>query len=103
MNYKDYKEYAVTFNDTMSEGVTFESIDSVTVDGVKIDSSNYKCTATAGQKGGEWKLTIDDLKAITGVELTDGADVVVIYNAHLNEKAEVIKYQEILSIRMVCL
>lgn len=91
VNYKDYKEYAVTFNDTMSEGVTFESIDSVTVDGVKIDSSNYKCTATAGQKGGEWKLTIDDLKAITGVELTDGADVVVIYNAHLNEKAKVNK------------
>ena len=90
-NYKDYKEYAVTFNDTMSNGVTFESIESVTVDGVKINSSKYNCTAAVGQAGGKWALTIDDLKAIEGVDLTDGAEVVVIYNAHLNENAKVNK------------
>ncbi len=50
-NYKDYKEYAVTFNDTMSNGVTFESIESVTVDGVKINSSKYNCTAAVWPGG----------------------------------------------------
>lgn len=90
-NYKDYEKYEVVFNDTMSNGVTFESIESVTVDGVKIDSSKYNCTATAGQEGGKWTLTIADLKAIEGVDLTNGAEVVVIYNAHLNENAKVNK------------
>lgn len=90
-NYKDYEKYEVVFNDTMSNGVTFESIESVTVDGVKIDSSKYNCTATAGQEGGKWTLTIADLKAIEGVDLTNDAEVVVIYNAHLNENAKVNK------------
>ena len=90
-NYKDYEKYEVVFNDTMSNGVTFESIESVTVDGVKIDSSKYNCTATAGQEGGKWTLTIADLKAIKGVDLTNGAEVAVIYNAHLNENAKVNK------------
>ena len=67
------------------------SFEDVTVDGVKINSSKYNCTAAVGQAGGKWALTIDDLKAIEGVDLTDGAEVVVIYNAHLNENAKVNK------------
>lgn len=86
-DYAAYKKYKVVFTDTMSAGVTFESIASVTVDGVTLNAGQYTCTANAGQAGGSWTLTIDDIKAISGVSLNDGADVVVIYNAHLNENA----------------
>ena len=82
-----YSTYKVQFTDTMSEGVTFESIDSVTVDGHNV--TDYVCTATAGQAGGEWTLTINDIKSIPDVNLENGAEIVVVYNAHLNEKAYV--------------
>ena len=82
-----YSTYKVQFTDTMSAGVTFESIDSVTVDGHNVAKSDYDCTATDGQAGGEWTLTINDIKSISGVNLNDGAEIVVVYNAHLNEKA----------------
>ena len=82
-----YSTYKVQFTDTMSAGVTFESIDSVTVDGQNV--TGYECTATAGQAGGEWTLTINDIKSISGVNLNDGAEIVVVYKAHLNEKAHV--------------
>lgn len=84
-----YSTYKVQFTDTMSAGVTFESIDSVTVDGKNVTKNDYKCTATDGQAGGEWTLTIDDIKSIPDVNLEDGAEIVVVYNAHLNEKADV--------------
>lgn len=88
-DFNAYEKYKVVFTDTMSEGVTFESIASVTVDGVTLTADQYKATATADQAGGSWTLTITDIKSISGVNLTDGADIVVIYNAHLNEKAQV--------------
>lgn len=87
-NFAAYKTYKVVFHDTMSDGVTFESIESVTVDGIAV-SDGYICTASDGQAGGSWKITIDDIKSVAGVNLEDGAEVVVIYNAHLNESAEV--------------
>lgn len=92
-NFAAYEKYKVVFTDTMSAGVTFESIASVTVDGVTVsagtEDTNYSCSATPGQAGGNWTLTINDIKGITGVDLKDGADIVVVYNAHLNEEAKV--------------
>lgn len=88
-DFSAYETYKVVFTDTMSGGVTFESIASVTVDGVTLTADQYTATATAGQAGGSWTLTIKDIKTIDGVNLTDGADIVVIYNAHLNENAQV--------------
>lgn len=85
--YAEYKTYKVVFTDTMSEGITFENIKSVTVDGVTLEADQYTCTATQGQPGGNWTLTIDDVKAIEGVNLVDGAVIEVIYSAHLNNKA----------------
>ena len=83
-----YEKYKLTFTDTMSSGITFEKIDSVTVDGTAIDSSKYTASASDGQKGGSWTLTIDDIKtAAAGGDITDGCDVVVTYSAHLNEDA----------------
>lgn len=88
-DFNAYDTYKVEFTDTMSAGVTFESIASVTVDGVTLTESQYTVTATAGQAGGSWTLTISDIKSIEGVILTEGADIVVIYDAHLNENAQV--------------
>lgn len=88
-DFSAYETYKVVFTDTMSVAVTFESIASVTVDGVTLRAGQYTCTATADQAGGSWTLTINDIKSILGVNLTDGADIVVIYNAHLNENAQV--------------
>lgn len=84
-----YETYKVVFNDTMSAGVTYEEIESVTVDDVTIDSAKYKVDGvTAGEAGKTWTLTINDIKtAGTGIDLSDGADIVVIYKAHLNEDA----------------
>ena len=88
--YADYTTYAVTFHDTMSEGITFENIVSVTVDGKTLTADQYTTTGTDNLAyGGTWTLKIADLKAIDGVNLVDSADVVVVYNAHLNEKAQI--------------
>lgn len=94
-NYDAYKTYKVVFHDTMSTGVTFESIDSVKIGDVVIPVKStdkpdgYECSATEGLVGDgakEWTLTIADLKKYQA-DLTKGATVEVIYNAHLNESA----------------
>lgn len=88
--YADYTTYAVTFHDTMSEGITFEEIVSVTVDGQPLTAGQYTTTGTDNLAyGGTWTLKIEDLKTINNVNLVDDADVVVVYKAHLNEKAQI--------------
>ena len=80
--------YKVVFTDTMSAGVTFESIDSVKVNGTDINTANYTSTATANQNGGSWTLTIADLKTAAGLTSLNGEiKIEVIYNAHLNTAA----------------
>ncbi|MCM1007643.1 MAG: isopeptide-forming domain-containing fimbrial protein [Ruminococcus flavefaciens] len=84
-----YEKYKVVFNDEMSNGVTFESIESVKVAGNDADikeNSDVKSTAITGQAGGAWTLTIDDILKYDH-DLTDGATIEVIYNAHLNPNA----------------
>lgn len=85
-DYAEYETYKVVFNDTMSDGITFESIESVAVNGTPV--TDYTSTATAGQAGGSWTLTIADVLAYDK-DLTDGAEIVVVYNAHLNEDAAI--------------
>ncbi len=93
-NFADYDTYKVVFTDTMSKGVTFESIESVTVnDTIPVQSgsavSDYQITAPVEVEGGakQWTLTIEDIKSIAGITLTGGVKIEVIYNAHLNEEA----------------
>ncbi len=87
----NYNEYKVVFTDTMSDGITFESIaeNGVTINGIVV--SNYTTTATANQKGGSWELTIDDIKEVLGKDYNYNQEinVQVVYNAHLNENAAV--------------
>ena len=86
-NLADYDSYKVVFTDTMSAGITFESIASVKVGATDVPVTGYTCTATEGQKGESWTLTIADIMTYDE-NLVDGAVVTVIYNAHLNEAAK---------------
>lgn len=99
-NLADYKTYKVKFNDTMSKGVTFESIASVKVNGndgtgaktwTLADTDYAATTPTAAENGMQsWSLTIDDVIAkCEGIKIAQGFTVEVIYNAHLNEKATI--------------
>ena len=107
-NLADYKTYKVKFNDTMSKGVTFESIESVTVNGNDgtaakswpLTGTDYDATTPtpydattptpAGDGTQSWSLTIDDVIAkCAGIKIAQGFTVEVIYKAHLNENATV--------------
>ena len=86
---KDYTEgYTVKFTDTMSAGVTFDSIASVTVNETPVAPTAYEVDGVAsGESGKTWTLTMD-VKTILGEAFgTDGINVIVTYNAHLNENA----------------
>lgn len=89
---KAYDSYKLVFNDTMSAGVTFESIESVSVGGTNIGDSDYAETATSAtvKDGLTWTLTIDDVKSVLpdAVKLGENEITVeVVYNAHLNANA----------------
>lgn len=89
-NFGAYKSYKVVFHDTMSKGITFESPASVKIGGTDVTSATVS-DITAGENDSQiWTVTIADIKtAAPDVDLTDGTEIEVIYNAHLNEKAEV--------------
>lgn len=94
VDYAQYPEYKVIFTDTMSKGITYESIDSIEVDGIPVQlGEDIRTTAVEGlktegnQESVTWTITFDDLKKIDGVNLVDGAVIEVIYNAHLNDEA----------------
>ena len=99
-NLADYETYKVKFNDTMSKGVTFESIASVKVNGNNgtaaktwtLANNDYTATIPAAAEDGtqSWSLTIDDVIAkCEGIKIAQGFTVEVIYNAHLNEEATI--------------
>lgn len=88
-NMDAYSTYQVVFQDTMSDGVTFESIESVTINDEKMDDGDYTSTAEADQEGGNWSLTIANIKDHVTGSLSAGVEIEVIYNAHLNENAVV--------------
>ena len=89
--YDYYDKYTVCFNDTLSEGITFDKLDTVEItngDGGAsqvIDAANYTRTPNGSQF---FKLSIDDVKTCApGLNLNDGATITVTYTAHLNDKA----------------
>ena len=89
--YDYYKEYAVLFNDTLSEGITFDKLDKVEItngdDGTPqvIDAANYTRTPNGSQS---FTLSIKDVKTCVP-DLNKGATITVTYIAHLNDKATV--------------
>lgn len=92
---KDYTNgYVVRFTDTMSAGVTFESIDKVMVNDTKVDASNYELSEISADEAGKSSWTIqmnvkNIMENVIGEESfgAEGISVVVTYNAHLNENA----------------
>lgn len=97
-DYAYYEKYKLVFTDTMSEGVTFDSIASVKIGSVDVPvyaegtaEDGYVCTASQSQAGGSWTLTINDVLKYDA-DLTDADTTIeVVYNAHLNESAKVNK------------
>lgn len=98
----DYTNYEVKFTDTMSKGVTFESLDSVKVKGEDTSNTDMtwdvakdqynasKVTANSTTGNQSWTLTINDvIAACKGINIAQGFSVEVVYKAHLNEKATV--------------
>lgn len=92
--YDYYKKYTVCFNDTLSNGISFDKLDTVEItngDGGAsqvIDAANY--TLTPNDPQSFFKLSIDDVKTCApGLNLNDGATITVTYTAHLNENAAV--------------
>ena len=94
--YDYYKKYTVCFNDTLSNGISFDRLDKVEItngDGSTpqvITDTHYKLDE--GGLPSSFKLSIDDVK--TCVEdpefnLNNGATITVTYTAHLNEDAAV--------------
>ena len=97
---KAYKSYQLQFEDSMSAGVTFEDIKSVTVKSGNAEktltAADYTETATAetNKAGLSWTLKIDDLKTKLPENVVLGENeiqVEVVYNAHLNANAIVSK------------
>lgn len=90
--YDYYDKYTVCFNDTLSDGITFDKLDKVEIANVDggnpqvIDAANY--TLTPNDPQSSFKLSIDDVKTCVS-DLNKGATITVTYTAHLNEKAYV--------------
>ena len=93
--YDYYKTYTVCFNDTLSDGITFDKLDKVEIANVDgstsqvIDAANYTRTPNGSQS---FKLSIDDVKTCAraaNLDLNKGATITVTYTAHLNETAYV--------------
>lgn len=92
--YDYYKEYAVCFNDTLSEGITYDGLDSVVIESngtpydITNDSSKYDIDISNLKSQNSFVVKIHDVKNCVA-NLNDGATITVTYTAHLNEKAYV--------------
>lgn len=93
--YDYYNKYTVCFNDTLSDGITFDKLDKVEIANVDggdpqvIDADNYTRNPNGSQS---FKLSIDDVKTCAraaNLDLNKGATITVTYTAHLNDKAAV--------------
>ena len=88
--YDYYKKYTVCFNDTLSDGITFDKLDTVEItngDGsTPQEINNY--TLDPNDPQSSFKLSIDDVKTCVP-DLNKGATITVTYTAHLNDKATV--------------
>ena len=90
--YDYYKEYAVLFNDTLSEGITYDKLDSVVINsnGHTYDITNDTSKYTITESQNSFVVKIPDVKTCAeGLDLNDGATITVTYTAHLNDEAYV--------------
>lgn len=96
--YNYYNEYTVRFNDTLSNGITYDRLDSVVInsDGhtydITNDSSMYEVDDSQLKNDNSFVVSIPDVKTCVKdpeFNLNNGATITVTYTAHLNENAAV--------------
>ena len=94
--YDYYDKYSVIFHDTLSEGITYDGLDSVVIESngtpydITKDSSKYDIDTTDLESQNSFVVKIHDVKTCAeGLDLNDGATITVTYTAHLNDKAYV--------------
>ena len=90
--YDYYDTYAVCFKDTLSEGITYDKLDSVVINsnGHTYDITNDTSKYTITESQNSFVVKIPDVKTCAeGLDLNDGATITVTYTAHLNDKAAV--------------
>lgn len=92
--YDYYDKYTVCFNDTLSEGITYDKLDSVVIESngtpydITNDSSKYDIDISNLKSQNSFVVKIHDVKNCVA-NLNDGATITVTYTAHLNDKAYV--------------
>ena len=92
--YDYYDKYTVCFNDTLSEGITYDGLDSVVIESngtpydITNDSSKYAIDISNLKSQNSFVVKIHDVKNCVA-NLNDGATITVTYTAHLNDKAYV--------------
>lgn len=94
--YDYYDTYAVCFKDTLSEGITYDKLDSVVINSnghtydITNDTSKYTINTDNLETQNYFEVNIPDVKTCAeGLDLNDGATITVTYTAHLNDKAYV--------------
>lgn len=92
--YDYYDKYTVCFNDTLSEGITYDGLDSVVIESngtpydITNDSSKCDIDISNLKSQNSFVVKIHDVKNCVA-NLNDGATITVTYTAHLNDKAYV--------------
>lgn len=92
--YDYYDKYTVCFNDTLSEGITYDGLDSVVIESngtpydITNDSSKYDIDISNLKSQNSFVVKIHNVKNCVA-NLNDGATITVTYTAHLNDKAYV--------------
>ena len=96
--YDYYNEYTVRFNDTLSNGITYDRLDSVVINSnghtydIPKDSPKYNVDVSHLESDHSFVVSIPDVKTCvedSGFNLNNGATITVTYTAHLNENAAV--------------
>ena len=92
--YDYYDKYTVLFNDTLSEGITYDEIDKVVIESngntydITGDFSKYTIDTTDLESHNYFVVGIPNVKTCVP-DLNKGATITVTYIAHLNNKAAV--------------
>ncbi len=96
--YDYYDKYTVCFNDTLSEGITYDGLDSVVINSnghtydIPKDSPKYNVDVSHLKNDHSFVVSIPDVKTCvedSEFNLNNGATITVTYTAHLNEDAAV--------------
>lgn len=94
--YDYYNKYTVRFNDTLSNGITYDRLDSVVINSnghtydIPKDSPKYNVDVSHLESDHSFVVSIPDVKTCVEVpefNLNNGATITVTYTAHLNDNA----------------